>query len=241
VKGAGNGCRPHRWESLVRKVLSLWLVALLVVASGTCHAADVSPQSAVGEFLRELIDFEDARDRTMKELSGDPNAQMATAIRSSARFKLELATDIRALSHMKLREPFETLIPSTIQLYRQKIELYDETAKIAAMFLRGEKPGVDYGKYAARMPEITAGLEFIDKTLFKASPMWALLLVDPKPDSQGHLSRLVISASERRDMIARINSGFGSKLDQPDQNYTVSAAWVLRSFLLRDYKASDEP
>jgi hypothetical protein len=55
------------------------------------------------------------------------------------------------------------------------------------------------------------------------------------------LSRLVISASERRDMIARIYSGFGSKLDQPDQNYTVSAAWVLRSFLLRDYKASDEP
>jgi hypothetical protein len=69
-------------------------------------------------------------------------------------------------------------------------------------------------------------------------------LIDNRPqdsDSQHHASHLIITSAERAQLLSDIATGFGSKLDQKEQNFTVSAASVLRAYLLKDFKASDDP
>ena len=64
-------------------------------------------------------------------------------------------------------------------------------------------------------------------------------LIDQKPDSQNRVSHLIIR-EERQELISEIDSEFGDKLEQKDQNYTVSAASVLKD-LLEKYKCADDP
>jgi hypothetical protein len=66
-------------------------------------------------------------------------------------------------------------------------------------------------------------------------------LIDGREDAQGHASHLIITKAERAKLIHEITLEFGDKLKQDNQNYTVSAASVLKSYLEKDYKCSDEP
>ena len=91
------------------------------------------------------------------------------------------------------------------------------------------------------MPQIRAQLDYIDQALFEATPSIFITLIDMKPDSQNHASHLIITKAERAGLIDDLNTDFGSKLDQKEPNYTVGAASVLRTYLLKDYKCSDDP
>ena len=146
---------------------------------------------------------------------------------------------------MKLKKPFETLIPSTIAFYSQKMALYDEMSTIAKFMLAGlmgsHKPDVDYSPYVTRMPEINAKLEYIDKALFESTPLVFAVLIDQKPDSENHLSHLLITRVQRQELIDKINNSFREKLDQSDPSYATNSAWLIRSFLSKDYKCSDDP
>ncbi|HEV2679856.1 MAG TPA: hypothetical protein VGV14_05105 [Rhodanobacter sp.] len=218
--------------------------ALLLVFASVSHAEEADHYAVVSEYVRELGAVEDVRVLGEKELSTskDFNEKMATVIRGSTRAKLELSTNISVLNTMQLKKPFETLIPMISELYQDKIALYDEMAKMAGALASGPQPGVDYGAYVARTPEITAKLEFLDKTLFNSTPLIFALLIDQKPDSQNHLSRLLITKAQRKQLADRITQEFGKKLDHSDKNYTVSSAWVLRYYLTKKgYKCSDEP
>ena len=66
-------------------------------------------------------------------------------------------------------------------------------------------------------------------------------LIDQKPDSKNHVSHLIITKAERAKLLSELTGDFGSKLDQKDQNFTVSAASVLKAYLLKDFKCSDDP
>ena len=48
------------------------------------------------------------------------------------------------------------------------------------------------------------------RTIFYVSPAVAHILVDPKPDAAGRLSRLRITTAERRDLIQRLDTAFGA-------------------------------
>jgi len=41
--------------------------------------------------------------------------------------------------------------------------------------------------------------------------------------------------------VGRLDDSFGAKLGRKDQNYTVSAATVLKAYLNKDFKCCDEP
>ncbi len=84
-------------------------------------------------------------------------------------------------------------------------------------------------------------MDFIDQSLFEATPGVFATLIDMKADSKGHASHLIITKEEKARLISKLNDSFGAKLDQKDQNYTVSAATVLRDYLNKDFKCSDEP
>lgn len=223
----------------MKNLTALFLV-LLATFSGRAHAQQARPYDFVAEYVRELGATEEARALALREMS-EHNNTMTNAIRNSTRAKLELGTNVQALKKMTLKKPFETLLPNTIAFYRQKMALHAEMVHIAGAFIAGPKPNIDYAKYAVRMPEITATLEFIDKALFDSVPLVFAVLIDQRGDNQNHLSHLLITHAQRQELIAKLNSSFGAKLDQSNQNYTVSSASVLRAYLQNDYKSSDDP
>ena len=67
-------------------------------------------------------------------------------------------------------------------------------------------------------------------------------MVDERPDRSGKLTRLLITADERKRLIDQLNGSFGDKLNEAKQNWTVSVASVLRDALVNTtYKSADDP
>jgi len=91
------------------------------------------------------------------------------------------------------------------------------------------------------VPQVRAELEYVDHALIDASPIIFATLIDMKEDSKGHASHLIITKAQREKLIADITTRFGAKLDQKDQNPTVRAASVIKGYLLKDHKCSDDP
>jgi hypothetical protein len=84
-------------------------------------------------------------------------------------------------------------------------------------------------------------LDYIDQSLFQVSPGIFATLIDLKADSKGHTSHLIITKEERAKLVDTLNTDFGPNMDAKGQNYTVTAASVLKAYLLKDFKSSDEP
>lgn len=225
------------------------LIILFLLISTTSWAAgkkETPHYDVVNEYIRSLGTIRNLQKVARKDIEVDTKAddpvtaRLMSGIRNSTRVKLELNYSIQILKGMKLNKPFDTLLPTTIEFYKNKIELYDELIKIATNLLSGPKPGVDYGKMAAIMPHITAQVEYIDESIFQLMPLVFALLIDMKPDSEGHMGHLNISTAQKQKLIDSINGYFGESLHAKDKHWTVSSAAVLRAYLLKDYKCTDE-
>jgi hypothetical protein len=218
-------------------------VALAVGAPSTFGVE--KPETAhlvfVTEYIRELSAIENIRDSGEKELKEDPNSTFSNMIHSSTLFQLELGSQIKMLRGMRLKAPHDQLIPNITAFYERKILLWKRMAEIGGAFIGGPKPGVDYSKLGAEMPELRGQLDFIDHALFEASPAIFATLIDLKADSKGHASHLIVTKEERAKLVDNLDTAFGTKLDAKDQNWSVSAASVLKAYLLKDFKSSDEP
>jgi len=84
-------------------------------------------------------------------------------------------------------------------------------------------------------------LEYADHALFNAIPLVFATLIDRKRDAENHLSRIVITRAQKDTLVRELNSRFGRKTDAANQNWTVSAASVLKSYLMtKGYKCADE-
>ena len=195
----------------------------------------------VTEYIRELASIQEIRDSSERDLKQDPDSTFTNCIHATTLMQLELDSQIGQLRRMRLDDPFNDLIPTLTKLYDDKIELWQQMSDICGAFVGGPKPNVDYGKLGAEMPKIRARLDFIDKALFEATPLVFETLVDAKADSKGHVSHLLITRAEREELIKLIDTDFGPKLDEKDANYTISAAWVLKAGLKKDFKSSDDP
>jgi hypothetical protein len=195
----------------------------------------------VTEYIRELAAIQDIRDSAENDLKEDPRAVFSNCIHSSTLMQLELGSQVSQLKQMRLDNPFGKLIPNIIDLYEDKIELWRQMIDICSAFVAGPKPNVDYGKLGADMPKVRAKLDFIDEGLFEATPVIFTTLIDMKPDSQGQASHLLITKAEREDLIDKIDTDFGPKLDDKNANFTISSAWVLKKGLQKDFKSSDDP
>jgi hypothetical protein len=203
----------------------------------TAHLAFVT------EFIRELAaiaDIHAAAEREHKQSSQDD--VFSNAIHFSTAMQLELGSQVRMLQSMHLTSPpFETLIPHLTAFDEHKIKLHQRLIEIYSDFVGGPKPGVDYSKLAAEMPKVRAELEYVDHAIFEATPLVFMTLIDMKPDSKNHVNHLIITKAERAKLLESLTDRFGSKLDQKDQNFIVSGASVLKAYLLKDFKSSDEP
>ena len=66
------------------------------------------------------------------------------------------------------------------------------------------------------------------------------LLIDEKPDSEGHMSHLNITKAERQKLIDNIDGSFGESLEKDNKSWVVSSAALLMRYLMKDYKCRDE-
>lgn len=198
----------------------------------------------VTEYIRELAEVERIRaagEAENNQDKRDDKLPFASGIHTSTLFELELGSQVRMLKGMRLNAPFDFLIPNITAFYERKIVLWRRMREISSAFIGGPKDGVDYSKLAAEVPQIRGELEFIDKSLFEAAQGVFATLIDIKEDSKGHASHLIITKEQKATLISKLDDSFGAKMDQKDQNYTVSAASVLKAYLNKDFKCSDEP
>ena len=227
-------------------------MAVVVLSHWCCAQGQVKPKPAellpetphlvfVTEYVRELAAIEDIRVSGQQELKQDPTAALSDAIHSSTLFQLELGSQIRMLDGMRLNPPYDEIVPVITEGYAAKIALFQRLSDICSTMLAGPEPGVDYGKLAAEMPKIRAQLDYVDQSLFQATPLVFATLIDPKANSRNQADHLIITRADRDKLVEDLNTDFGSKIDAKGQDYTVTAASVLKAYLLKDYKCSDEP
>jgi len=67
------------------------------------------------------------------------------------------------------------------------------------------------------------------------------MLLDERTDSKNHVTHLIITKAQRSDLLHQLNTAFGQKLDEENQNYIVSSATILRRFLSDKWKSADKP
>ena len=229
---------------------SVILLLLASVAAGQAKPAHVpkpKPETPhltfVKEYVRELIEDEDLKTNIEKELgeAKTPNGQFSSGIYFSKSTQLELRSQIAMLNSMRLNDPFDTLIPSLVSSYQLQIQLHQKMIDISSKFLGGPKAGVDYQVLAAKVPEIRAELDDARKVVFDAAGLVFMTLIDEKPDSQGHVSHLLVTKAEEADLQDRLNIMLRDEPDKGDHDYYVSAAMVLRAGLQKGHKCADEP
>jgi hypothetical protein len=228
--------------------IALFLVNIAVGQTKPAHPARTpKPETphinAVKEYVRELIEAEDLKTKGEKELSEakSPNEQFSAGIYYSKSTQLELRSEIRMLQSMHLNDPFDTLIPSLVAFYGDQINLHQQLIDISGKFLAGPKEGVDYQALAAKLPEIRAELDDSRKSVFQAAALVFMTLIDEKPDSQGHVSHLVITKAEKSDLQDQLEIMLKGVPEKGDQDYYISAAMVLRGGLQKGHKCADEP
>jgi hypothetical protein len=224
-----------------------FLIAMAIALGGSlgAQAAQTSRLEFVTEYVRELGANEDMRElgeKAMAEAGTDKNSANSAIIRTSTRIILELNAQIAALKGMTLDGQFADVAKTLTDFYQMKIDIHKQFIALAQAFMSGPKPGVDYGAMAAKAPQLSATIEYIDQSLFKVTPLIFAALIADKPDNQGHMSRLRITRAERDDLLHHLQIEFGAKMESAEQNPTVSSATVLRNYLSKKgYKCSDDP
>jgi hypothetical protein len=223
--------------------LKIIILILLLAMSWTSNARAQDAYKFVSEYVRELGAIEGIRANGERELKGKSGADtLSDCIRNSERMQLELGSQIRILQSNTLQPQFKDLIPTILKYYDYKLQIWQKLSDGCSALIAGPQPNVDYGKIAADAPKLTAQLEYIDKAIFEATPLIFATLIDMKPDAQNHVNHLIITKDERDKLVRSIVLSFGKKLDEANQNYTVSTASVLKGYLAeKGYKCSDEP
>lgn len=233
-----------------RRMLSkLWASLAVVSTLAALPALAETPQRTppyefVSEYVRELGEGENIRESAQHDLTdtGDVRDRLAGCVRNSEAFQLELGLDVRTLSSMHLSDRYDPFRLGLIAAYQRKIGLWRDLHDSCATLLAGPKPGVDVGAIAAKAPDLNAKLDFEDHGIFDITPAIFLSMVDERPDRSGKLTRLLITADERKRLIDQLNGSFGDKLNEAKQNWTVSVASVLRDALVNTtYKSADDP
>jgi hypothetical protein len=216
------------------------LIAGLLMCS-LAHASDcvLSLQCAFAdEYIRELSELQSISDDAQAEQRAQNSAeQMTNGVHFSSALVLAMRADIGMLKTVKT-DP-ET-VNSLIGLYQSQIQLHQRLIEICTIFLSGPKPGVDYGALMSEVPQIRAKLESTGKLYMVMSNLIFAQLLNKEPDPKGHVSRLNIDQAEREDLIRHINRSFGKHLNEKNQSFVCSGAWVLRENLQKPFTSSDK-
>jgi hypothetical protein len=223
------------------KIFHIVIIFCFLGLASNVYAEETPHLQFVSEYIRQLGAIENIRAVAESDTKKKGSNQFADCIHNTTKFQLELKRQIATLVPMHLNPPFEDVIQFLTASYDRKLNLYKELSDICSTMAVGPNPNVDYDKITVRMPKITAELEYIDEGLIELSAMVFATLINPKPDAQNHVNHLIITNAEREQLKRSLKIQFGDKLEQNNQSNIASAAKVLHSYLLKDYKCSDDP
>ena len=227
----------------MNKAVSAVATALLFCTTvAKAQPAETPHIEFVHEYIRELSEMEDLRAGAEVDLKRKDANPVVDMIHYSTRYQLALRADIGILNSMHISGDLGSPIAYIVAFYQQKMGICERMAAISTELMSGPKPGMDYGKLVAEVPKLRAMLESVDESFLKMSGLVFVTLIDPKPDSANHMSRLIITSAERQDLLKQLKTDFGPKFDQKNENYFVGSAEVLRNYLrkVKGYKCSDE-
>jgi hypothetical protein len=220
-----------------------WIAGLLAsVAFGFSDAADLTNYAAAVEYINCLAKMHDLQRSAQAEITRatDSTSKLMTSVRISTRAKLELRAMIATLNQLSVGDDAATFVQYFADFQQQKIELYDTMIEIASKMLGGPRPDIDLGKLMAASAETSATMENVDQQIFKLANAFFAVMIDVRPGKDGRANRLKIKRTQRADLLRLIESRFGSSLNAKEQNWIVSGAWLMRTNLQKNFKASDE-
>lgn len=227
-------------------------IALTVAICVQAHAApesDAVRSAMLRAYTENLIEAHQDEEKAKRDLNAiapgpeQTNEVMASIIQNGTTTRMNLRVALARIEGIKVSDAnFSGMLPGLITQYQAKTYLYSELIETAKTMLAGPKSGIDYGKIAGHIPEITAQLDFVNKSLFHASTLVCLFLVSQKPDSKNQASHLGITRKEAQTTIDRLQVEFGTSMEDNQQSWTTLSAGLLRG-LLRDkgYLYADDP
>ena len=103
-------------------------------------------------------------------------------------------------------------------------------AELTEQILGGQ---VQMNQVPGKTAKILSRIDDDWRTIFSMTPAVTHVLVDTQPDAAGRLSRLRITAAQRRDLIKRLDTAFGedARKKAGNQNAVDATAALLRQFL----------
>lgn len=213
-----------------------------VLMCWACPALAQAPLGFVQAYVRALSNLENVRSEAETETAkGTAQEKISACIHSSHLEQLELADAANTVARFKLAGDSKDTPTLLVQYFVTKGEMFNRFEGMCSAVVAGPKPGVDYQKIASDMPKLRADMDYIDKNLLTFAPLVFGSLIRDTPDKQGHMSRLVISHSERDSLVKEINRSF-KDLDAKDANYAVSSASIIKFYLTKKgYKLTDDP
>jgi hypothetical protein len=201
------------------------------------------PQLAfVREFIREMRELENLRAQGEKDLVQvkDGNERLLAFVHWATSVQMASETDIYMLKDVKLDGHNHDSPILLAKAHQARIDLLEHMKDISKQMLRGPQPGVDYSQIMTDMTESRAALERMNSSL--VNPMSGLVFVSlidiDHPDSQDHVSFLIISKKERRELVKSLAFTTGpAATNSPFQN----AGGVVYDFLVKKgFKCADE-
>lgn len=159
-----------------------------------------------------------------------------------SREAIGLLTPFKSSDRDLIRQASDDIIScytSMIDNYNNSLSALEELTNATS----GSNPNIDIGKLSRRVSEITAKQDYITETFFHLTGFVAMTLIDRVPDEDNHVSFLLVTGKERKDLMNQLESYFGkSVLNSTDKNpkYTVASAKLLKTILTDEHKSSDE-
>jgi hypothetical protein len=218
----------------------LYFLAACAMAVQSALAQDVTPLQFVTEYVDEFAAVERIRVDEEQALN-TPDADMVSiCVDSGDRFRHELGEQAARMRSLRIPAPSPDLPKKIADLYSRKLKLYQEVIA-ACSALKGRSAGdINSLVVMAAVAKYDAQVDAIDRELFRSVSAVFWTLLQQRTDSPGHPSRLIITTTQKANLLRQIERDFGAALQDEQQTYLVNAGSVMHDYL-KSHKASDEP
>jgi hypothetical protein len=218
----------------------LYFLAASVMAAQSAVAQDSPPLQFVTEYVDEFAAVERIRVDEEQALKA-PNADMVSiCVDSGDRYRRELGQQVARMRSLRIAPPSQDLPEKIADLYSRKLELYQEVIA-ACSALKGQTVGdVNSLEVMAAVSKYDARVDAVDRELFRSASAVFWTLLQQRSETRKHPSRLVITTTQKTNLLRQIERDFGAELQDEQQTYLVNAGSVIHDYL-KSHKASDEP
>lgn len=228
----------------MKKFFAILPLAVWCSAQAQTNIADRAPPPQlvfVKEFIREMHELEQLRVQGEEDLSRarNTNEQLLSFVHWAASVQMASRTSIYILKDVNLNADNHDTPALLAQAHEARIDILEHMKDLDKQILRAPQPGVDYTKTMTDMTEARAALEQLNSSLVQMSALVFATLIDAEhPDSKNHVSYLIISRKERRELVRSLAFTTGP----PATNSAFqNAGGVVYDYLIkRGFKCADD-